>query len=307
MKEYIYNCEIVTPTLSHGADTKLPELRTSELKALIRFFYRAVTFKDNHRELYKQEGKLFGNTNESSVASNLRLCISPEKQRTEERKMFFRQGKNVGNNIAYILPNANFKVYLSHRQNNEQEFLMFKKLFELSALLGGIGCRSRRARGCFNFTGSFIKPNEMDSNDVLNALFNILNSDHISKGNYKLENNVIKLIKNIPVSYKTYPFIEQIHIGLQPYKNWEELLSKVDQAAHDVNVEGGSPYTGFVKGGGIRMASPEYVSAIKLKDNLYYPIITSLYAAFDGGINGNALNGLNKEDKRLKFKKIILG
>ena len=50
----IFKCRVVTPMFMAGADNETPELRPSEFKGMMRFWWRAIKAEDNIEKL-KQE------------------------------------------------------------------------------------------------------------------------------------------------------------------------------------------------------------------------------------------------------------
>ncbi|MGC8869393.1 MAG: type III-B CRISPR module RAMP protein Cmr1, partial [Sulfurihydrogenibium sp.] len=69
MKEGTFKIEIITPTIMGGADSKELDslkIRPSEIKAMMRYVFRAIAGKfvdhKNIEQLLKVEGEIFGDT-----------------------------------------------------------------------------------------------------------------------------------------------------------------------------------------------------------------------------------------------------
>ncbi len=73
MKETTLSCEIITPMFMAGADGKIPELRPSEFKGMMRFWWRAVKAEDDIEKLKKEEAKIFGGTGEGEGKSKVKI------------------------------------------------------------------------------------------------------------------------------------------------------------------------------------------------------------------------------------------
>jgi len=88
-----------------------------------------------------------------------------------------------------------------------------------------------------------------------------------------------------------YPWIKEIEIG-NKHDDWETLLKKIGNATHNhknPSLGNSSP----------RMASPIYVSVVRLEDG-YYPIVTTLNSYFPQNYGGGNL------DKQNDFKREVL-
>jgi CRISPR-associated protein Cmr1 len=166
----------------------------------------------------------------------------------------------------------------------EEKFLnIFKDVFFLSTILGGFGKRSRRGFGSIKI----IEPKELNfenfqKEELLRKILETLNQidNHYEIRSSKIVNR--KLGGN-------YPWIKEIEIGKE-HNDWKTLLEKIGKATHkhkDPSLGNSSP----------RMASPIYVSVVKLKDG-YYPIVTTLNSYFPqnyGGWNLNKQNDFKRE------------
>ncbi|MEP9412072.1 MAG: type III-B CRISPR module RAMP protein Cmr1 [Candidatus Brocadia sp.] len=261
MNSITFECEIITPMFLAGVDGKAPELRPPSIKGMMRFWWRAIKAENNIEKLGKEEGKLFGSSDEKIgkskflvriIANNLTAGdFSPVPHRT---KKFEFKGFNAGQRFSIII-------------SGKDDITNFKIIYELSVLLGGLGKRSRRGFGSvhcesWNFT---------NNNGLIQFILNKLNS---------IQNDFC--IKDMKIFRKAspkanYPFIREISLG-KPEKDPFDLLTKIGNASHQYN-DPSLGYAGKISGNPIRMASPIYVSIAKL-GNEFIPIITTLNSAF---------------------------
>lgn len=311
------HCKLIPPMLSYGANSEQPELRTAELKGLLRFVYRLCKLNPNCndvQQLYAEESKLFGNTD---IVSPVRLIMVPgplthsySKERLVQRKTFTAKAFRAGAEIDILV-----RTSAGISQERHEEYV---RLVVLALCLGGMGKRSRRGRG--SLTIESIKTNGSDActemirpskTELLNFLLKIMNSPLLSEGSYQIENEEV-IYQEEPTEKPSFPFITKIKIGKR-FNDYTEILKLIDQASHEVNKTGVSIYTGFVDtqkrlGKDIfndrkshRMASSLLVSMIKLADGLY-PIYTYIKPLFE---NDKLDDPKRFEDKRDKFVKIV--
>jgi len=279
MKEIRLTCSVITPMFMAGADGRTPELRPSEFKGMMRFWWRAIRAGDNIEELRKDEAKIFGGSGEKEGKSKVIVRITPTKiMDSSYPPLPHSQAKRF--NFPCISENSTFEIVM----RGEEEFLnIFKDVFFLSTILGGFGKRSRRGFGSIKI----IEPKEMNSENsqkevLLRKILEILNQidSHYEIQSSKIVNK--KLGGN-------YPWIKEIEIGKE-HNDWKTLLRKIGDATHkhkNPSLGNSSP----------RMASPIYVSVVKLKDG-YYPIVTTLNSYFPqnyGGWNLNKQNDFKRE------------
>lgn len=163
MKRVVFNCEVITPMFMVGADGRTPELRPSEFKGMMRFWWRAVKAEDDIKKLRIEEAKIFGGSGEVEEKSKICININPKKISLEscgkDIKDEFGEDKYQGLSYLfystytlrskgepiireYIKPNTNYDSFISLIDNQ-----IFKKgvvSFWLSIYLDGFGTRARR-------------------------------------------------------------------------------------------------------------------------------------------------------------------
>ena len=240
MEKLEIQCEMVTPLLLHGENTKNAELRAPSIKGAMRFWWRAINGNLSLDELKKEEAKIFGGAREdSAIKSSFRIKLLTSYLQTASidplphKKSHFRikgYGESQKLNIVFI----------------GKELNIIEKIFELTTILSGFGQRARRG------FGSIQTKDNIDIKYIENIIKEINpNFD------YTVENN--------------YPYIKRIEIGKQ-YNKMNDLIKTISSATHTYNKDG---MFGSVRNG--RYASPVYISIIK-DNNHYRPIITTLKA-----------------------------
>ena len=178
MNEIKFICKVITPMFMAGADSRTPELRPSEFKGMMRFWWRAVKAENNAEnkieELRKEEAKLFGGAGEGEGKSRVRIRIKCDKEIFKkhlgkhlkndyrldwhyERRSNSLTGKDAG--IGYILYST---VLLNRKREFMKDGFPFEIIFPsfdqkalkqalasfwLSVYLGGFGTRARRGGG----------------------------------------------------------------------------------------------------------------------------------------------------------------
>ena len=282
MKEVSFTCRVLTPLFMSGADGKSPELRPTEFKGMMRFWWRAAKGEKDWRVLRQIEGRSFGASWEitpeiKSLKSPFSLRISFDGNLEKERYYPLPHKRNF---LRWaIKPGFNFQITLSSHEMDKLEFA--KVMLLLSVFLGGFGKRSRRGFGAIMVEGE-----KMDIGRAFELLKRVSSDFTFEKGKIKRK---IKREENS--HHSEYPWIKRIEVGT-PVKNWEELLRKIGQATHNHR----GPSLGMAKP---RFASPVYVSVYKDKKG-YYPVITLLTTAAPK-------KAIINEKEQEKFVKKILG
>lgn len=295
-------CKIITPLFMSGADGQIPEIRPSEIKGMMRFWWRAINGHQSITSLKKSEEELFGSSDEAVGRSKFSLRINHTKLDTLE----YQPVPTKSFKAPAFKPDQTFNLVLS-ANDGFNGFETIFNLLKISLILGGFGKRSRRGFGSLQI----VKENGSDFvfNYSLESICNILNAI-VSKGFKVSDNKIIRI--NAVSKDAHYPYIKEIEIGNKSYSSWEALIKKIGVAAHEHDCY----YTGFTETVKVkeknkerkesyRFASPVYVSIIK-KDGNYYPIITTLNCALEDGIINKLHNKEKKTDKTNSFKEAVL-
>jgi CRISPR-associated protein Cmr1 len=229
-----------------GADGRTPELRPSEFKGMMRFWWRAIRAENDIENLKREEAEIFGGSGEGQGKSKIRIRVYPQPNNNSHGNnlkndynlnwAFDRNTKSlVGNHAgigyllystvlprnekSYIKPNFNFSIELS--SFDEKAFKQALASLWASIYLGGFGTRARRGGG--NLTVE-----EADT-DILNFVLKGENSDEIA--NWIIQNfqNAKKLIKSNNTwafSYSNLSFSRFI-ISKNSFNSWQEALNNI--------------------------------------------------------------------------------
>ncbi|MBD3339171.1 MAG: type III-B CRISPR module RAMP protein Cmr1 [Candidatus Lokiarchaeota archaeon] len=296
MKELKF--KIITPMFLGDARGASTELRPPSVKGMLRFWWRAIKACDE-KDLRKEEARIFGSSEEEIGRSKFRIIIKDKivEHDTKDYKLLphHEGGRNCpycknkgdgfchkGRTFSAIVPETSFSVLTDADEKIQQ-------LFHISSILGGLGKRSRRGFGSFQKVD--FEQNFRNVEEVLKVIKNLLNGIN---NQYNL-NGKISLMNTLKLNY---PYIKEIEIG-NSYLNSNDLLKKIGITSHEMAKK-------YSKGDSLgfaqrknRLASPIYVSTIKL-DNQYFPIITTLKTAFK-----NDWKKVNTKQQN-EFKNIIL-
>jgi len=263
-KKITFNCEVITPMFMYGADRQTPELRPSEFKGIMRFWWRAIKAEDDIKKLWEEEAKIFGAADEKIGKSKVKVVIYPLEYKIGRfRPLPHHSGDRYckflpsckskvdphkcakGFLTPCILPSSKFRISLTTYTEKIEEI---KTTFLLSTILGGFGKRARRGFGS-------IKVNKIDySLEMLLELLNKINPLY-EIDNIFINGKKIKAIVN-KQGGGGYPWIKTILLGCSTSK-WEDLLKKIGETTHTYK----DPALGF-SGKNERLASPIYVTVI---------------------------------------------
>lgn len=174
MKNVAFKCEVITPLYMAGSDGKTPELRPSEFKGMLRFWWRAIRAENDIKKLREEESKIFGGTGEKEGRSNVRLKVVYDNEKFNKyigknlkQDYGFKWDYNKTTNIVtgghagigyilystvltnrereYIKNNFNFDIIIS--AFDEESYKNALAVFWTAVYLGGFGTRARRVGG----------------------------------------------------------------------------------------------------------------------------------------------------------------
>ena len=160
MTELGVTLKFISPAFIGGADNEnMAEFRLSELKGLLRFWWRAGQNTDNEQELYNNESDVFGSTEKKS---NLSIFFANENTPAASRPTttpssrlaylgYGPIGRGPQRSNAYLRPciaqDATVDIGLRLRFDREEVRMGFYNSLWLLTHLGGLGSRSRRGFG----------------------------------------------------------------------------------------------------------------------------------------------------------------
>jgi CRISPR-associated protein Cmr1 len=225
-----------------GADGRTPELRSSEFKGMMRFWWRAIRADDNIEELREEEAKIFGGTGEKEGKSKVKVKVCPQP---DEKKDI---GENIESDISnyngikylfystfslkakgekiirkYIKPGFQFNIELSAYK--EESFNNALASLWTAIYLGGFGTRARRGAGNIIVEAIDGSVNELDfvpkgntTDEVFKWLISNLNKcfSIINNGNPK----------NFCTKYSNLSF-SRIIISKRSFTDWKEALNDI--------------------------------------------------------------------------------
>lgn len=277
-------CQLITPMFMAGADRRTPELRPSEFKGMMRWWWRAIKAERDYKQLLKEENKIFGGTGKEEGKSKVKIKIKTKLDANSDTKDYPLLPHHSESNCEIdgrkkrnkALPQRAFsdnkKIDFEFNYNNQE----IENLIFLTFILGGFGKRSRRGFGSFQI----IQPKiQVNLENILRLLNGIANKYMIDNSNL-IDN--FQVIRNRETNGGNYPWIKEILIGNKAFPNFHSILKNIGKASHDhasASLGNANP----------RMSSPVYVSVIK-NDTKYFPIITVLNSSFPFKYPKNSLN-----------------
>ena len=205
--EISVSCKIITPMLASGANQQEFEIRATEIKSALRFWWRAF-HPYNGKELFEKESEIFGNTHKKAAfqlfvtqdkietydigeahgwGEGVQYCLYPINQLAKQKNgrivepARIKSEKKGGRSLAKPTKDVAFTIYFIFYKDKNNTIEDFIRVIEdiicalwLLVNLGGIGGRTRRGAGCVEIVK--IKP-EMDEKmdldwQLLDNLFN---------------------------------------------------------------------------------------------------------------------------------------
>jgi len=293
----------------YGSD-KTPELRPSEFKGMIRYWWRLLQLESDHKELRKKEAEIFGGTEEKGK-SKVRIKVYPQpKEFGENLKKDYKldwsfnrqKGKHAG--IEYLLYSTilrgkektyikpDFEFYIEITSNDNDAFRNATKALWAAIYLGGFGTRSRRGAGSIE-----IKEVKSTTSLSLEVDFQIPQVNSHKEIKEYLEKNIKKIYNkdNKNLRELKYPSLYNAKILiLEPKNQWIDALNEIGinylnyrkkLKKYEKTIFGlpliGNPSKIYVdvdkseKTTITRMASPLIISLIR-SNNKVYPIMIKL-------------------------------
>jgi CRISPR-associated protein Cmr1 len=247
MKEIRLTCSVITPMFMAEADGRTPELRPSEFKGMMRFWWRAIRADDNIVNLREEEAKIFGGTGEKEGKSKVMIKVFPQPQKEDigynlkrdfnlqwqyNRTTNSLEGEDIGigyllysatlpnKERAYIKPDFQFNIELS--SYDEESFKNALASLWTAIYLGGFGTRARRGAGNVE-----IIKEEGSSYELSFKLSHPTSKSELKK---ELENNLKKIfdvVKSVTRHQRYSNLKNSKIIILDPENSWQKALDKV--------------------------------------------------------------------------------
>jgi len=294
-----------------GADGKTPELRPPSIKGLMRFWWRAMKGHLPPEELKKEEGKIFGASDEKIGRSKFNIRIKKQPISTDIIKNFLEEipyeektsyagifyllySTLMLNERPYIKSNTTFSIKIS--SSDTQPFQEAVHSFALLTFFGALGTRSRRGAGAFRVK------NVIYNQDNYNELFDVSKvrtKEQLKEHIYSKFGTLLTHTENTSYSILSG---SKIYI-FDPKNNWKDALEAIGKPFLDFRssnkskisdtpnfgfpifhrtshtLMGAGPksfrknHRGNVVGFMDRRASPLIFKVIKTDENNYFPVI----------------------------------
>lgn len=239
-------CKTTTPLFMAGADGKTPELRPSEFKGMMRWWWRAIKAEEDITNLKREEADIFGGTGEGEERSKVSVKLNYEdtdkgsnlkNDYNKDKKRQILTGEHAG--IGYLLystvipqrereyikkDNIEFEIILE--SYSEKAFKNAIAALWASIFLGGFGTRARRG-------GGNISVENVDG-DTYGTEFRPTNLNQASISRWLIENfkKVHEIIcgksqpDNFCTAYSNLSF-SRILLSKREFTSWIEALNEI--------------------------------------------------------------------------------
>ncbi len=299
MDKQTLDCTLLTPMFSYGAySKKVPELRASELKGIMRYVYRiACTSKVD--QLLSDEQELFGGAADSAKqrhASPIRLLLRGDLQKnTKKRWLLYHENKECctcfEEGLSFAIDVRLNDLIWRNAQSGwrtKADLNWYVDLIRLSLMLCGLGRRTRKCKGSVDVTNHAFKHKSAAVRWICDTLNRIANTTRAGAPIYEVSRDGIVSTFPFRDCRCRRPMIQKIVVG-EPFSHdqIDHYLRALDQACHDakdsrfrlpeeIDRKALMLSTGTASNkrhDTKRLASPLLSSIIKIKDD-YYPIHT---------------------------------
>jgi len=168
MYEAEFKLEAITPIFMRGADQAKAEIRSSSIKGLMRWWFRALAgnyFGNDVVNLRKAEESVFGSTGQRSRVVVEISDVIGEKSSVKDRRSPTNQLRYLWFSINLLARKNQFDEYypagtkfqLKIKAIDERSFKIALASLWALVTLGGIGFRSRRGAGSVRFRDGDLK------------------------------------------------------------------------------------------------------------------------------------------------------
>jgi len=235
MKEITFKVEIITPTLMGGGFGQNDNIRPSEIKGMMRYWFRAVVgsvLGNNIEEIKKVEDRLFGSQEKKSpfkilILNKKNLIIEENLNLQKAGAKYLGFTINVNKErVLNVIKEGTFEIsFLFNNNLSAEERRLILLSFYLATALGGFGLRSRRGFGSWQIKHSPVKIKDFE--------FEKYKEEDINKAIKISIGNLISLIKkektetDIPVINTFSDGKYTIKIVRQRASSWEDILDNL--------------------------------------------------------------------------------
>lgn len=198
MNTRVIKMKTITPMCSHGAE-KEAELRLTEVKHAMRFWWRTINYYSDCDKLKQKERALFGGLTNKSP-----LLLKPELDKelhNVEITMKVRKSPKIK-----AIESQTIKFGIMSDKHIDQ----YLNMLELISYLGGIGQRSRKGYGAFKILNQ--KTKITNRNELLQRIKALINETGNQSIKDSYGNNNYDINIDVPLWAK-YPMVKKIIIG----------------------------------------------------------------------------------------------
>ncbi len=266
MDKITFTCEVVSPMFMGSAYKNSLEFRPTELKASLRFWWRAMHPHLTLDKMREKEFKIFGSGNDDASKSKVRIIdFSENLSITNKNKV---PHKDWSDSSAYVSGTFTITFGLVNEAIFSKNQLI--SLMKTASYLGGLGARSRRGMGAWRITQIDDEDVSIDPNTTL--LEDIYKNIKFFSKVYDLHYNHI-MVTQSKIEDRDFPYIREIFLG-NPYLNVNILTKYIILNAHTAKRNNIASFNNCA--GNTNFSSPIYISIIKNNGDKFYPVITLL-------------------------------
>lgn len=224
LNSMVYELKNITDLCANNG-LEEPEFRLTEVKSLMRFWWRALNFYTDTCYMKQEEEKIFGNSDNYKSPIIFKIKYNKFKYDCGKHKVgrnneisCFKSGKHLKFQLSL------YKRKISKNECSNKKFDFYDSLLKISLILGGVGKRSRRGCGVFRI--------EEDNID-----YNLKNEveQHMKKLNVRQyydfceENKYFQICRKDKYKKSKYPYVEEILISKEKIREIE-FYSKIRNA-----------------------------------------------------------------------------
>lgn len=295
VKIQTYSLEVLTPLLMHGWQEAKDgrnkpiraEVRTTSLKGVFRYWWRAIQPQESWRQLREQEIELFGGISANEEKGNrapFQLRLPEQVQypdptdinkviEANELVLVHRPTPKQSFKTFGIPAGKTFQLTLQVFKRHEKKLDTYSNIIRLSILLGQFGQRARRGFGALQLGDMKWDSREQLGEELLKLLAELNPSFQ--------KNWIVSIDWQAPQLLTTksartdHPVLRSLFLG-GACPNARDATYKLNQASHIVTKE-----HGYILGKSKpREASPLLGKVIKIGD-AYHPLIAEVHTGED--------------------------
>lgn len=304
MEEIKLRYSVVTPLFGYGAYQKIGEIRTSEIKGIMRYVYR-ITCPTAISNLFAVEKELFGSpavSNENDLvegtdsalsspagghASPIRLSVRWERKTASEKLLLHdKRERNypkpcISDGVFYLVMRMNQALGTKPIIDGKQDINLnwYADLARLAFIFCGVGQRSRKGRGRADLLDSKFTSRE----EAARWICKVLNQTAIvARGQDDLETYTYQNTQITPLyspSDVRHPVIQKIQFGnrLNQYQI-RTYLAVVDKLCHDDMLNNRNNVNRALGSANPRFASSLWLGMVRTDEGIFpvYLFVTAL-------------------------------